>query len=191
MPFQPFLSLPKQNKNRHWLWSACSLPKCRIPTCQTVENYFAIHTELHAVALAAALLPELAHVAVVDSAPGPCRAGTTSRWTPNPEYADRECSAMRGCASEGGIEVLRDSSALEMRRMADGRCAIGVVSPSGAVTVRAGAVVLATGSREREQGALNMAGEPSFWRIYCRKRAELRQSAGMFAGASCGRTRVW
>lgn len=75
-----------------------------------------------------------------------------------PEYADRECSAMRGSASEGGIEVLRDSSALEMRRMADGRYTIGVVSPSGAVEVRAGAVVLATGSRERGQGALNMAG---------------------------------
>lgn len=43
MPFQPFLSLPKQNKNRHWLWSACSLPECRIPTCQIVENYFAIY----------------------------------------------------------------------------------------------------------------------------------------------------
>ena len=75
-----------------------------------------------------------------------------------PEYADRECSAMRDSASEGGIEVLRDSSALEMRGMADGRYTIGVVSPSGAVEVRAGAVVLATGSRERGQGALNMTG---------------------------------
>ena len=37
------MSLPKQNKNRHWLWSACSLPECRIPTCQIVENYFAIY----------------------------------------------------------------------------------------------------------------------------------------------------
>lgn len=43
MPFRPFLSSPKQDKNRRRLWSACSLPKCRIPTCQTVENYFAIH----------------------------------------------------------------------------------------------------------------------------------------------------
>lgn len=75
-----------------------------------------------------------------------------------PEYADRECSAMRGSADEGNVEVLCDSSALEMRRIADGRRAIEAVSPSGAVTVRVGAVVLATGSRERGQGALNMAG---------------------------------
>lgn len=75
-----------------------------------------------------------------------------------PEYADRECSALRDGADEGNVEVLRDSSALEMRRIADGRRAIEAVSPSGAVTVHVGAVVLATGSRERGQGALNMAG---------------------------------
>lgn len=44
MPFQPFLSLPKQDKNSHWLWSACSPSECRIPACQIVGNYFAIHT---------------------------------------------------------------------------------------------------------------------------------------------------
>lgn len=43
MPFQPFLSLPKQDKNSHWLWSACSPSECRIPACQIVGNYFAIH----------------------------------------------------------------------------------------------------------------------------------------------------
>ena len=31
-----------------------------------------------------------------------------------PEYADRECSEMRDSTNEVGIEVLRDSSALEM-----------------------------------------------------------------------------
>lgn len=75
-----------------------------------------------------------------------------------PEYANRERGAMQDSAGEGSVEVLSDSSALEMRRMADGRHSIEVVSPSGAFEVRAGAVVLATGSRERGQGALNMAG---------------------------------
>lgn len=108
-----------------------------------------------------------------------------------PEYADRECSALRDGADEGNVEVLRDSSALEMRRIADGRRAIEAVSPSGAVTVHVGAVVL--GDRFARAGArcAQYGREPAFWRIYCGKRAELRQSAGMLARASCGHTRVW
>lgn len=75
------------------------------------------------------------------------------------EYADRERVELQDCRGTGNVEVLSGASALEMHRAScDGRYSIEAVSSSGAVEVRARAVVLATGSRERGQGALNMAG---------------------------------
>lgn len=75
-----------------------------------------------------------------------------------PEYAAIEESAL-GDVLDLPPVVLYDTSVLEFRRASNGGFAIEVVSPMGGGAIRAKAVVLATGSRERGQGALNMAGD--------------------------------
>ncbi|MBX9035090.1 FAD-dependent oxidoreductase [Gordonibacter massiliensis] len=83
-----------------------------------------------------------------------------------PEYAAREAASLGGCASGAGgagtgrVEVLRGASVLSVdtARAGEGELAVHAVSGAGAHVLRARAVVLATGSRERGAGALNMAG---------------------------------
>ncbi len=83
-----------------------------------------------------------------------------------PEYAAREAASLGGCASgvggagTGRVEVLRGASVLSVdaARAGEGELAVHAVSGAGAHVLRARAVVLATGSRERGAGALNMAG---------------------------------
>lgn len=91
-----------------------------------------------------------------------------------PEYAAREAASLEGpSASVGGgpggqdapgapacVEVLRGTSVLSVdaARAAAGELAVHAVSGAGAHVLRARAVVLATGSRERGAGALNLAG---------------------------------
>ncbi|WP_417338312.1 NAD(P)/FAD-dependent oxidoreductase, partial [Gordonibacter pamelaeae] len=91
-----------------------------------------------------------------------------------PEYAASEAASLEGpSASVGGepggqdapgapacVEVLRGTSVLSVdaARAAAGELAVHAVSGAGAHVLRARAVVLATGSRERGAGALNLAG---------------------------------
>lgn len=72
-----------------------------------------------------------------------------------PEYAQREVEAL------SGVEVLANASAVSLDAPgadAGAPLAVHVVDESGARAVRARSVVLATGSRERGLGALNVAG---------------------------------
>ncbi|RDB60382.1 FAD-dependent oxidoreductase [Gordonibacter sp. 28C] len=87
-----------------------------------------------------------------------------------PEYAAREAASLERRAPEiddagesagdGRVEVLRGASVLSVdaARAGEGELAVHAVSEAGAHVLRARAVVLATGSRERGAGALNMAG---------------------------------
>ena len=87
-----------------------------------------------------------------------------------PEYAAREAASLEGRASETGdgrgsagsglVEVLRGASVLSVdaTRADEGELAAHAVGEAGARVLRARAGVLATGSRERGAGALNMAG---------------------------------
>lgn len=70
-----------------------------------------------------------------------------------PEYAAREIAALREHPS---IDVYPEATVLSID--AGPLKAIRAASPAGALTLQAPALVLATGSRERGQGALNMAG---------------------------------
>lgn len=54
--------------------------------------------------------------------------------------------------------MVADTTATHIEKASDGALVIHTVGPQGALALRAGAVVLATGSRERGAGALNMAG---------------------------------
>ena len=77
-----------------------------------------------------------------------------------PEYAEREGAAM----ADLGIAVMEGSSVVSVAQdgaAADGGSAfkLDVISPAGCQSVACRAVVLATGSRERGFGALNVAGE--------------------------------
>ena len=71
-----------------------------------------------------------------------------------PEYASREASALDG----SGIDVLADTSVLSVRTKGDGLHEVVSVGAGGQRVVQAKSVVLATGSRERGLGALNVAG---------------------------------
>ncbi|MEG1905924.1 MAG: FAD-dependent oxidoreductase [Gordonibacter sp.] len=82
-----------------------------------------------------------------------------------PEYAAREIAALEtmGLPVPGdvwpGIAVMADASVLSVEAPgADGTLCVHAVGSAGAYALRARAVVLATGSRERGQGALCMAG---------------------------------
>ncbi len=71
-----------------------------------------------------------------------------------PEYADREIAAL-----SDALELAEESSVLSLEEAREpGVFAVHLVSPSGLRTVRSRSVVLATGSRERGLGALNVAG---------------------------------
>ncbi len=70
-----------------------------------------------------------------------------------PEYAAREIAAL----SEGAeVDVFPVATALAVEPGPMKR--VSIASPAGALTLCAPAVVLATGSKERSQGALNLAG---------------------------------
>lgn len=72
-----------------------------------------------------------------------------------PEYASRELAGLQGLS----VDVAAEASVLGFGR-ADGEALrVAYVDPLGSHEVRAGAVVLATGSRERGVGALDVAGE--------------------------------
>lgn len=72
-----------------------------------------------------------------------------------PEYASRELAGLHGLS----VDVAAEASVLGFGR-ADGEALrVAYVDPLGSHEVRAGAVVLATGSRERAVGALDVAGE--------------------------------
>ncbi len=71
-----------------------------------------------------------------------------------PEYAAREMDAL----TELPVTVIPSASVLDIMHTADGQQRVTVVSPAGVQYIRAASVVLATGSRERGAGALNMAG---------------------------------
>ncbi|HIW77374.1 MULTISPECIES: FAD-dependent oxidoreductase [Gordonibacter] len=72
-----------------------------------------------------------------------------------PEYASREIAAL-----PAAVEVLADASVLSLdaTRAAEGELAVHTSGRAGMRTLHARAVVLATGSRERGLGALNVAG---------------------------------
>ena len=76
-----------------------------------------------------------------------------------PEYAEREGAGL----SELPIDTTMGASVLSARRIEGSDRAsgfeLGVVAPSGYRRVRCRALVLATGSRERGFGALNIAGD--------------------------------
>ena len=75
-----------------------------------------------------------------------------------PEYAQREIDALR---AEGAVEVLGGASvtSVDPGRADDGSpLTVHAVDAGGAHAIEARSVVLATGSRERGLGALNMAG---------------------------------
>ena len=77
-----------------------------------------------------------------------------------PEYAQREADQL-ALPNASGVCVLRDATATSIdapQEQADGLFSVHVVGPRGAYAIRARAVVLATGSRERGLGALNVAG---------------------------------
>lgn len=74
-----------------------------------------------------------------------------------PEYAHREIDALASC----GVEVLGDATVVSLdasRRDARGALLVHTVDACGARAIPARAAVLATGSRERSLGALNVAG---------------------------------
>lgn len=71
-----------------------------------------------------------------------------------PEFASREIAGL------AGVESIHDSSALELRKSSgDHPLRVITVGPSGVRYSDAKAVVLATGSRERGLGALNVPGD--------------------------------
>lgn len=76
-----------------------------------------------------------------------------------PEYAEREGAGL----SELPIDVMAGASVLSARRVEGSDRAsgfeLGIAAPSGYRRVRCQALVLATGSRERGFGALNIAGD--------------------------------
>lgn len=76
-----------------------------------------------------------------------------------PEYAEREGAGL----SELPIEIMKGASVLSARRVEGSDRAsgfeLGIAAPSGYRRVRCRALVLATGSRERGFGALNIAGD--------------------------------
>lgn len=72
-----------------------------------------------------------------------------------PEYASRELAGLRGLS----VDVAAEASVLGFGRADDEALRVSYVDPLGSHEVRAGAVVLATGSRERGVGALDVAGE--------------------------------
>lgn len=75
-----------------------------------------------------------------------------------PEYAQREMDAL---AQEGAVDVLREASvtSIDPGHPAEGApLVVHAVDAHGARAIEARSVVLATGSRERGLGALNMAG---------------------------------
>lgn len=76
-----------------------------------------------------------------------------------PEYAEREGAGL----SELPIDAMMGASVLSVRRIEGSDRAsgfeLGVAAPSGYRRVRCRALVLATGSRERGFGALNIAGD--------------------------------
>lgn len=70
-----------------------------------------------------------------------------------PEYAAREIAAL---AAGSAVDVFPSATVLAVEAGPVKR--VSVASPLGALTLRAPAVVLATGSKERSQGALNLSG---------------------------------
>lgn len=72
-----------------------------------------------------------------------------------PEYASRELAGLHGLA----VDVAAEASVLSFGRDEGDGLHVSYVDPLGSHEVRAGAVVLATGSRERGVGALDVAGE--------------------------------
>lgn len=122
------------------------------------------------IAAAAAAAREGARVAMLDREPqqggilkqcihngfGLHRFGTELT---GPEYATREQHVLAGL----GVTVLSNASVTAMKPMAAlasqaAAVEITCVSPDGQCMLRAGAAVVATGSRERGAGALNLAG---------------------------------
>ncbi|MCI9495071.1 MAG: FAD-dependent oxidoreductase [Adlercreutzia mucosicola] len=78
-----------------------------------------------------------------------------------PEYAMREVESLERAPlgkDDPQLRVVADTTATHIEKASDGALVIHAVGPQGALALRAGAVVLATGSRERGAGALNMAG---------------------------------
>ena len=73
-----------------------------------------------------------------------------------PEYASRELATLEGL----DVHVVRDASVLRVKNGGEGArdISVEIVSPQGEQTISAGAVVLATGSRERGAGALGTPG---------------------------------
>ena len=73
-----------------------------------------------------------------------------------PEYASRELATLDGLA----VDMVRVASVLRIENGLEGvrDIAVETVSPAGERTIRAGAAVLATGSRERGAGALGTPG---------------------------------
>lgn len=120
------------------------------------------------IAAAAAAAREGARVAIIDREPD--QGGILKQCIHNgfglhrfgeeltgPEYAARELNALAGLA----VDVISEASVLDFGRDsqdASEPLQVSFVDPRGAHTVRAQAVVLATGSRERGVGALNVAG---------------------------------
>ena len=71
-----------------------------------------------------------------------------------PEYARREAAELHQ-----NVQVMLEASVLRVDSAADGAChQVVVVDPAGQQKVKAHAVVLATGSRERGAGSMNIPG---------------------------------
>ncbi len=76
-----------------------------------------------------------------------------------PEFAAREAALLEGVEVWGGSSVLKLTPGVVASDGLPPVSVLEVLRPQGAAVVEAGAVVLATGSRERGFGALNIAGE--------------------------------
>lgn len=74
-----------------------------------------------------------------------------------PEYAEREGAEL----ADLGVDVEEDATVLSVCRVEDAPAGfeLGIAAPSGYRRARCRALVLATGSRERGFGALNIAGD--------------------------------
>lgn len=116
-------------------------------------------------AAAAAAACEGAHVVVIDKGARPggilqqcVHAGfgvqRYSEELTGPEYAEREAADLAGLS----LRIIKNAQVTGVTRDAGGAFAVDVASPEGYERINAKAVVLATGSRERGFGALNVAG---------------------------------
>ena len=117
------------------------------------------------IAAAAAAAREGARTAVLDREPG--QGGILKQCIHDgfglhrfgeeltgPEYASRELASLRGLP----VDVVPEASVLSIARAEDGGLRVSFVDPRGSHELHAASVVLATGSRERGVGALDVAG---------------------------------